>query len=392
MAALRIANGVRMGTAMALLLPLTVAALGGVVLQAQTPAAPAAAPAATASKLGTVKAVEGNVVTLLTDSTKETVTVTVADGAKVLELPVGSTDLKAATPGLLSDIAVGDRMLATGKAGDAPGGFTGLRVVLIKSSAIAEMQAAQQADWKKNGLGGIVTAVDPASGTVTITSGAKKIAVETTAKTAFKRAARDSQKYEDAVPGTLAQIHAGDQVQARGTKSADGLSVQAVEVVSGAFLDLSGQIASVDAAAGTISLRDLATKKMVTVGVTSNTDIRTMPTQMATMFAARQSGGAATAAGSASAAGAGGYAGRRGGGGGGAADLAQMIPRMPTATLSGLHKGDAVMIVASQPAPGSSTVTAITLLSGVDAILTANPNGGMSLSMSLGGGGGGGDE
>ncbi len=267
-----------------------------------------------------------------------------------------------------------------------------MRVVLIKSSAIAEMQAAQQADWKKNGLGGIVTAVDPASGTVTITSGAKKIAVETTAKTAFKRAARDSQKYEDAVPGTLAQIHAGDQVQARGTKSADGLSVQAVEVVSGAFLDLSGQIASVDAAAGTISLRDLATKKMVTVGVTANTDIRTMPTQMATMFAARQSGGAATAAGSASAAGAGGYAGRRGGGGGGAADLAQMIPRMPTATLSDLHKGDAVMIVASQPAPGSSTVTAITLLSGVDAILTANPNGGMSLSMSLGGGGGGGDE
>jgi hypothetical protein len=35
-------------------------------------------------------------------------------------------------------------------------------------------------------------------------------------------------------------------------------------------------------------------------------------------------------------------------------------------------------------------VTAITLLSGVEPILTANPNGGMSLSMSLGGGGGGG--
>ena len=48
------------------------------------------------------------------------------------------------------------------------------------------MQAAQQADWKKNGLGGIVTAVDAASGTVTITSGAKKIAVETTGKTEFK--------------------------------------------------------------------------------------------------------------------------------------------------------------------------------------------------------------
>jgi hypothetical protein len=343
-----------------------------------------------------VKAVRGNIVTLVTDPpAKDTVVITGADGAKVQQLAVGSTDLKTATPAQLSDIAVGDRVLAAGKAGDAPGSFTASRIILMKSSDIAQMQAAQQADWKKNGVGGIVTAVDPASGAITITSGAKKIAIETTAKTDFKRFARDSEKYQDALPGTLAQIHTGDQLQARGTKSADGSSVQAVEVLSGAFLDLSGLISSVDAAAGTVTLKDLATKKMVTVAVTANSDIRTMPAQMATMFAARQSGGgaaAAPAAGGAAGGGGqgGGYGGRRaGGGGGGAADLAQMIPRMPTATLSGLHKGDAVMIVASEPAQGSSAATAITVLSGVDAILTANPNGGMSLSMSLSGGGGG---
>jgi hypothetical protein len=50
------------------------------------------------------------------------------------------------------------------------------------------------------------------------------------------------------------------------------------------------------------------------------------------------------------------------------------------------------MIVASAPTPGASTVTAVTVLTGVDPILTANPNGGMDLSMSLGGGGGGGDQ
>jgi hypothetical protein len=391
MAALRIANSVRMGTAMALLFPLAAVALGGVVLQAQ---APAAAPAATAPKLGTVKAVAGNVVTLVTDPpAKDTVTITVADGARLQQLAVGSTDLKTATAAQLSDIAVGDRVLAAGKAGDAPGSFTASRIILMKSSDIAQMQAAQQADWKKNGVGGIVTAVDPASGAITITSGAKKIAVDTTGKTDFKRFARDSEKYQDALPGTLAQIHAGDQLQARGAKSADGSSVQAVEVLSGAFLDLSGLIASVDPAAGTITLKDLGTKKMVTVAVTPNSDIRTMPAQMAAMFAARQNGGqTSAAAGAVGGASPGGYAGRRAGGGGGAADLAQMIPRMPTVALSGLHKGDAVMIVASEPAQGSSAATAITVLSGVDAILTANPNGGMSLSMSLSGGGGGGDE
>jgi hypothetical protein len=63
-----------------------------------------------------------------------------------------------------------------------------------------------------------------------------------------------------------------------------------------------------------------------------------------------------------------------------------MIPRLPSMTLSDLKKGDAVMIVASEPSPGATTVTAITVLAGVEPILTANPNGGMDLSMSMGGG------
>ena len=66
-----------------------------------------------------------------------------------------------------------------------------------------------------------------------------------------------------------------------------------------------------------------------------------------------------------------------------------MITRFPAIKLADLHKGDAVMIVASQSTPGANAVTAITVLTGVDAILTANPNGGISLSMSIGGGGGG---
>ena len=57
--------------------------------------------------------------------------------------------------------------------------------------------------------------------------------------------------------------------------------------------------------------------------------------------------------------------------------------------LEDLKAGEAVMIVASDPAAGSNTATAVTVLTGVDPILTANPNGGMDLSMSLGGGGGG---
>jgi hypothetical protein len=369
-----------------------------VPLLAQAPA-PAAAPAAV-SQRGTVKAVTGNTITMVADA-GETVTVNVANGAKVVKLAVGSTDLKTATPSELTDIAVGDRVLVTGKAGDTPSTFAAVRVILMKSADIASMQAAQQADWKARGIGGMVSSVDPASGAITITSGAKKVIVNTSSKTDFRRFAGDSVKYQDAKPGTLAQIQPKDQLQARGAKSEDGGSMQAEEVISGSFENLSGVIGSVDPATGKITLKDLATKKVMTVNVTANSDIRNMPAQAANMLAARSGGGG------------GGQGGGRRGGGGGAggaitadaqgapagpggpggarrsagADLSQMIARFPTITVADLHKGDAVMIVASEATPGASTVTAVTVLTGVDPILTANPNGGMDLSMSVGGGG-----
>jgi hypothetical protein len=363
-------------------------------LVAQAPA-PVAAPAAAASQLGTVKAVAGNVITMATDK-GDTVTVTVAAGSKVVQLAVGSTDLKTATPSALTDIAVGDRALVTGKAGDTPATFAAVRVIVMKSSDIAQKQAADQADWKARGVGGIVNAVDPASGTITLTAGTKKVVVSTSSKTAFKRFASDSEKYQDAKPGTIAQIQSKDQLQARGAKSEDGTSMQAEEVISGSFENLSGLLLSIDDKAGTVTLKDLASKKIVTVNVTANSDVRKMPLQTATMFAARTNGGAAAGGG-----------GRRGGGGGAAAaggadaagmrrsagaDLSQMIARFPTIALADLQKNDAVMIVASEPTPGASTLTAVTVLTGVDAILTANPSGGMDLSMSIGGGGGGSDQ
>jgi len=362
--------------------------------------APASAPAAASvSQRGTVKAISGNTLTVATDA-GATVTVDVATGAKVVELAAGSTDLKTAKPSELSDVAVGDRVLVTGKAGDSADTFNALRVILMKSSDIAQKQAAEQADWRARGVGGIVNSVDPATGTITVTSGAKKITVKTSNKTDFRRFAGDSVKYQDAKPGTLTQIQPKDQLQAKGTKSEDGTSVQAEEVISGSFENLSGVIASIDDAAGKITLKDLATKKMVTVNITANSELRNMPMQMATMFAARANGGAATGGGrrGGGAPGGGGAQGPGGGPGGGGpdagggmrrsagADLSQMITRFPAVTLADLHKGDAVMIVASQATPDSSTATALTVLTGVDPILTANPNGGMDLSMSLGGG------
>ena len=66
---------------------------------------------------------------------------------------------------------------------------------------------------------------------------------------------------------------------------------------------------------------------------------------------------------------------------GGAPDFQQMLSRMPTVALTDLHKGDAVMIVATQGTP-SGGATAITLLSGVEPILQAAPSGSQAMMLS----------
>jgi len=50
-----------------------------------------------------------------------------------------------------------------------------------------------------------------------------------------------------------------------------------------------------------------------------------------------------------------------------------MLSRLPNSTLADLQKGDAVMIV-STTGGDADAVTAVTLLAGVDAILTAAPS------------------
>jgi len=370
-----------------LALPITGVALDGTLVLAQ---APAATPAAT-RQIGTVKTISGTSITLTTDAGQQ-VAVSVADAARVLQIAPGSTDLKTAQTITLTDIAAGDRVLVTGKAGEDAGTFAASRVILMKSGDIAQKNEMEQADWQKRGSGGIVSAVDAGTGVVTIAVGAKKILVNTSGTTKFRRYVGDSVKFEDAVPSTLVQIQPGDQLRVRGTKSDDGLSIQAEEVVSGSFKNLAGVIATLDAANGTLTLKDLATKKMMTVKITANSSVRALPPEAAARFAARVRGGAGASGGGQAGAAGGGEASARnpggmGGPGGGAGrpaggDLSQMVNRLPAEAVGDLKVGGAVMIVASQTDAGSATVTAITLLSGVEPILAATPSGTPAMTLS----------
>ena len=354
---------------------------------AQAPSAPPAAAAPAARQIGTVESVSENALIVKPDKVDaaQQITVSLAPGVRVLELAPGSTDLKTAQPAAAGDIAVGDRVLLTGAVGDTASTFTARRVILMRSAAIDQRHQADDADWQQRGTGGIVSAVDSNAQTIEIASGARKTKITTTSKTIVRRYSNGSVRFADAVKGTLADVHAGDQLRVRGTRSADGSTIDAEEIVSGSFTHISGTVLSIDAAARRLVLKDLRTKKTMTVEFAETSSIRTLPPEMAQRFAShgKSTPGAAhpasASAAPAPAAGSGSprtaeAEGSEAGHGAGGRDLGQLVARLPETPLTDLHKGDAVLIV-GVPKSTPDTLIAVTLLAGVEPILAANPNG-----------------
>ncbi|MFP5228268.1 MAG: hypothetical protein ACLGXA_11635 [Acidobacteriota bacterium] len=345
--------------------------------------------------LGTVASVSGNSVSVKQDAGSP-VTVTIPATANIVRTAPGSKTLAGATKIVVSDIAVGDRVLML-VTGDPPAA----RVVVVnKATDIAAKQEQEQADWARRGVGGLVKSVDAAAGTVTITSTNQTITIHTTPSTIVRRYAPDSVKFSDAQPSTLAAIQPGDQIEARGNRT--GEEVAADEIVSGSFRNIAGTVSSIDASAGTLTVKDLVTKKNVTIKTTPDSDLRKIDPQMAQMIAMRlrSSSGAnhgqgAPAEHAPAAAGGVGFhqagGGPKGAGGQGGGGFARVLQHSPEIHVSDLHKGDAVMIVATSGSPDSAT--AIRLLAGVEPMLQASASGSQSMFSSawsgLGGGSGG---
>ena len=388
-----------------------------------SPALGASPQSATTSKaVGTIKSISGNSIVLAVEGGADT-NVVVQDGARLLQIEPGETDLKKAQPLQLTDLQTGDRILVRGGAGPDGKSIVAVSVIAMKKADLAAKHAHDQAEWQRHGIGGLVSAVDPTAGTITVATSAlganKNVLIHVSKNTVLRRYAPGSVKFDDAAAAPIDQIESGDQLRARGQKSADGGDLTADEVVSGSFRNISGTINSVDAATTSITVQDLVTKKPVVVKIADTSQLRKLPAPMAQRIAARlkgnggegpagqgANGGAAPPSGSAAsgagntgtaparapaggsaleqksgdsggAQGAAGGAGARGGSGAQGGDLQQAIARMPASNLSDLQKGDAVMIVATSSS-GTGTadsVVAITLLSGVEPILQASPSG-----------------
>jgi Cu/Ag efflux protein CusF len=336
-------------------------------------------------------------------------TVNLGDATSYLRIPPGEKDIKKATKIAFTDVEVGDRVLARGALTDETKSVAARTVVIMTKADLAQKHERDRAEWQKRGVSGSVTAVNPETKEITINTHArdsKPVVIDVSAA-GFRRYAADSVRFSDAKPSTFADLQVGDTVRVLGDKNEDGTRFKAEELVSGSFETIAATVVSVNATTGELVVTDLKTKKPVNIQTNQNTMLRKLDERMAAGLARRMhpeaaaaggapggntpsanapSGNASSGNGSTAGEGnagarppqgapggpGGGFAGGGGPRAGGGFDLQQMLERSPQLNLADLKKGDALIISSSKAADGSS-LTAFSLVAGVEPFLAAAP-------------------
>jgi hypothetical protein len=351
------------------------------------------------------------------------VIVSVADSTRILKNPPGETKLDKATPYTLAEIASGDRVLALGKLSDDGKTLASPRAVVVNTRAeIAAKQEAERAEWRRRGVVGVVSAVNPAAKEITVQTrtpeGPKPVVIAAEgAAVKLTRYAPDSIKFADRKPSAIEEIKVGDQLRAKGDKSQDGARFTPEEVVTGTFRTEVGTVKSVDAAKNEIVIETAEGKKMLTVVVRPDSVLKQfqLPPEALAMMgggggggnsamgggqrvvvqggqgapggaqAAGQNGAGAQPQGQgrpqgAGAQGAAGQGQQQGGGQGGPGGggmrramggdfMQQMLERMPAVTLAELKPGT-MILVSSTAGADPTRLTAIQLVSNIEPVLT----------------------
>jgi len=346
-----------------------------------------------------VKTDAGSVVTIILD-----------DRTEYLRIPAGETSLDKAVKIIFTEISVGDKVYARGKVSEDRKSVPAQKLVVMSKGDIQKMHERERAEWQRRGAAGIITALNPEKGEVTLQTrgrdGVKPLIVSAVDSVKFRRYAPDSVKFSDARPSSFAELKVDDQLRALGDKSADGSRLTAEQIVSGTFQTVGGTVTAVSSENNEIKITVLGSKKALTIVVNKDSMLRKIPPQIATMIAMRgqggggpggvgpeggrppgtpgsqagpgggpgsqpTQGGATRTAGQPGqpgpGAGPGGGEPRRMGGGG---DFQDMLERMPALALPDVKPGD-VIAVSSTIGADPSRLTAITLVTGVDAVLNA---------------------
>lgn len=354
-------------------------ALASIVLGAQ---APEATKTDVSRVIGEVKSLVGTErIDVKTDEGTD-VDVLLQEKTLYLRVPPGETDLKKATRITFKDIAQGDRVLARGKLSEDKKSIAAVSVILMTKEELAQKHERDRAEWVARGVSGQITSMNSQTQEVVVTlRDQKTMVVGPVGSARFRRYAPDSVRFSDAKPSTFAELKIGDQIRVLGDKSEDGSRLKPEEVISGTFRNIAGTVKMVNAAAGEVQIMDLVAKKPMTVKVNADSVLRRLPSMGAMMSARAAQSGGQGGSGAARPAGAG------AGGPGGMKDIQKLLEQIPAMPIADLKPGDAI-IVSTTSGTEPASVTAITLIAGVEPFLTAAPRGGgqqISSSWNFGG-------
>lgn len=287
-------------------------------------------------------------------------------------------NLATATPGALTDIGVGDKVTVSALLA-ADGKSMNARTVYFVTKADIEAKNARiNEDWRKRGIKGRVTAVNPQTNQITVEmrslTSSTTLMLRPKEKAKFLRYAQDSVRYDEASKSSLPEVKIGDEIRALGERNADGTGFAAEEIITGAFQTIAGTIKSVDPAKNEMVIKNLQTGKDVTVSVNEASVVKRFPAEQAERMAGFMSGGAGGVrpAGQGAAPPSGGQgqtpgpgrvgpAGARGG-------IDDMLERFPNITTADLKAGDMIAVSSTKNAT-MDRVKAIKLLAGVEPFL-----------------------
>lgn len=340
--------------------------------------------------IGTISATDpaNHAITIKEDKSGTQTQVSLADTKTLLKVAPGAKDLKSATRITGDQLESGDRVDVRGfKSADHPNEIAARSIVLMSARDLRVAHEEQAAEWQ-HATAGVVTAVDASAGEIKINERTphrgKQVAIATSPQTEFLR-------YSPETPGKpaasqLADLRVGDQVRIVGDSSSDGETVTARKLYSGAFRTLNGTISSIAADGSEIVIKDLASKKPVTIRLNANSKIHKLPPEMAAMLARRANRAAANGS-------AGGAnpdspihapaepvgAARSGpemsgAQGGHSGDISQMIERLPIISLADLKPGNAVVVAGAAAAGNENELVATNIIAGVEPILQSAPS------------------
>ncbi|HKR14781.1 MAG TPA: hypothetical protein VJT15_22130 [Pyrinomonadaceae bacterium] len=277
------------------------------------------------------------------------VTVTLGDRTRFMRIPPGEKTKDKFIPITSTDFSVGDSVFARGRMTEDRKSMPALEFYVMSKTAIAEKRNRERDEWTTRGLAGTISNLNAAANEITLDArtaeGPKPIVIAATAQTQFRRYAPDSVRFGDAKPSSFAELKAGDQLRALGTKSADGTRFTPEEIVAGSFQTIGGAIAEINVEKQEIKINDIQSKQAVTVVVTKDSSMRKLTPELLAAITPASNTPAK-----------------------GSGDFQEMFDQLPAFTLQELKPGDSILISSTKSAD-PTRVTAIAIVSGVGPLL-----------------------